>query len=52
MQPELLSKVKEEIDKQLEASLMETVDYPELLANVVVVPKKVEGFGSVLTTGI
>ena len=40
MRPELSSKVKEEIDKQLEAGLLEVVDYPEWLANIVVVPKK------------
>ena len=40
MKPELASKVKEEIDKLLQARFIEPINYTEWLANVVVVPKK------------
>jgi hypothetical protein len=40
MKPELATKVKEEIDKQLEAGFIQPIDYTEWLANIVVVPKK------------
>jgi hypothetical protein len=40
MKPELAAKVKEEIDKQLEAGFIQPIDYTEWLANIVVVPKK------------
>ena len=39
MKPEWTLKIKEEIEKQYNARLMRVVNYPEWLANVVLVPK-------------
>jgi hypothetical protein len=43
MKPELAGKVKEEIDKLLQARFIEPINYTEWLANIVVVPKKNQG---------
>ena len=40
MRPEWAQLVKEDIEKQIKAKFLEVVDYPEWLANVVLVPKK------------
>ena len=40
MKPEVSLKVKEEIQKQLDANFIKPIKHPEWLANVVVVPKK------------
>ena len=32
--------IKQEVDKQLEVSIIKEIQYPEWLSNVVVVPKK------------
>ena len=40
MKPEWTLKIKEEVDKQYNAGFLRVVNYPEWLANVVLVPKK------------
>ena len=40
MKPDILLKVKEEVQKQLDAGFLEVAKYPEWIANVVPVPKK------------
>lgn len=40
MKPEVSLKVKEEIQKQLDANFIKPIKHPEWLANIVVVPKK------------
>ena len=50
--PELSSKIKEEITKQIESRLVEVTQYPTWLANVVPVAKKDRKSGFVSTTEI
>ena len=40
MKPEWTLKIKEEVEKQYNARFLRVVDYPDWLANVVLVPKK------------
>mgnify|MGYP003745750355 CR=1 FL=1 len=40
MKPEWTLKIKKEVDKQYNAGFLRVVNYPEWLANVVLVPKK------------
>lgn len=40
LRPEWAQKIKEEVNKQVDAGFLEEVDYPEWLANIVPVPKK------------
>ena len=40
MRPEWTLKIKEEVEKQYNARFLRVVNYPEWLANVVLVPKK------------
>ena len=42
MKPELASKVKEEIDKLLQARFIQLINYTDWLANIVVVPKRMD----------
>ena len=40
MKPEWTLKIKEEVEKQYNAGFLRVVDYPDWLANVILVPKK------------
>ncbi|XP_050222409.1 uncharacterized protein LOC126672502 [Mercurialis annua] len=40
MKPEWAQKVKNEVEKQIKEGFLEVIDYPEWLANIVLVPKK------------
>ena len=40
LRPKWTEKIREEIAKQIQANFLEVVDYPQLLANIVPVPKK------------
>ncbi|XP_077223005.1 uncharacterized protein LOC143856622 [Tasmannia lanceolata] len=40
MKPEWVLKIKEEVTKQLDVGFLQVVEYPEWLANIVLVPKK------------
>ena len=40
LRPEWTEKIREEIAKQIQANFLEVVDYPQWLANIVLVPKK------------
>ena len=40
LQPEWTEKIREKIAKQIQANFLEVVEYPQWLANIVLVPKK------------
>jgi len=40
MKPEVSLKIKEEVEKQFNAGFLAVVQYPQWVANVVLVPKK------------
>ena len=40
MRPDLVIKIKEEVQKQLDAGFLEVVEYPDWIANIVPVAKK------------
>ena len=42
LRPEWAEKIREEIAKQIQGNFLEVVDYPQWLANIVIVPKKDE----------
>ena len=45
MKPEMLLKIQEEVKKQFDAGFLEIAKYPEWVANIVHVPKKMERSG-------